>query len=260
MKLAICGAGGRMGRAVARLAAGAGATLVGAADAPGAATIGRDVGELCGSGTVGVAVSGDIGAALLGADVVVDFSSPKALPALLAAAVRSRVAVVSGTTGLDAAAERALDEAARSVPVLWSPNMSVGVHVLAQLVAQAVRMLGADFDVEIVETHHRAKVDAPSGTAKRLLDAVREARSDLTVVHGREGIVGARPDREVAVVALRGGDVIGDHSVHLLGAGERIELTHRATNRELFAQGALRAARAIAGRAPGRYTMSDVVG
>lgn len=260
MKIAICGAGGRMGRAVARLAAGAGATVVGAADAPDAPTIGRDLGELCGVGTLGVAVSGDVGAALLGAEAVVDFSSPKALPALLAAAVRNKVAVVSGTTGLEGAAERALDEAARSVPVLWSPNMSIGVHVLAQLVARAVQMLGADFDIEIVETHHRAKVDAPSGTAKRLLDAVREARADVTVVHGREGIVGARPDREVAVVALRGGDVVGDHTVHLLGAGERIELTHRATNRELFAQGALRAARAIVGKPPGRYTMSDVVG
>jgi 4-hydroxy-tetrahydrodipicolinate reductase len=141
---------------------------------------------------------------------------------------------------------------------LWSPNMSVGIHVLAELVKAAARALEG-FDVEIVETHHKLKVDAPSGTAKRLLEAVREVR-EARMVSGREGKPGARFADEVGVLAVRGGDIIGDHTVHLFGPGEHIELTHRATNRDLFARGALRAAKAIAGKKPGRYVMSDVVG
>jgi 4-hydroxy-tetrahydrodipicolinate reductase len=132
--------------------------------------------------------------------------------------------------------------------------------VLAELAAQAARQLGPDFDVEIVETHHRAKVDAPSGTAVRLADAVREARVGLTAVSGREGNVGPRREGEIGIFAVRGGDVIGDHTIHLLGHGERIELTHRATSRELFARGALRAAQHLQGKPPGRYSMADVIG
>src|SRR6185312_14259983 len=170
-----------------------------------------------------------------------------------------RVAVVSGTTRLDADAERLLDQAARVVPVLWAPNTSVGVQVLAELVAEAAAKLGLSFDVEIVEAHHRAKVDAPSGTADRLRRAVVEAREDLVPVHGREGLVGPRKRTEIGVLALRGGDVIGDHTVHFLGQGERLELTHRATNRDLFARGALRAARFLHGKPAGRYTMADIL-
>jgi len=173
--------------------------------------------------------------------------------------MRARIAVVSGTTRLDATCERLLEETARVVPVLWAPNTSVGVQVLAELAAEAVRRLGPSFDVEIVETHHRGKIDAPSGTATRLADAVRAARADLLDVHGREGNVGPREADELGVFAVRGGDVIGDHTVHLLGPGERIELTHRATSRDLFARGALQAARFLKGKPPGRYTMSDVV-
>jgi 4-hydroxy-tetrahydrodipicolinate reductase len=135
----------------------------------------------------------------------------------------------------------------------------VGVHILAEIAAYAARLLGPGFDVEIVETHHRAKVDAPSGTATRLAAAVREVRSDLEPVYGREGNVGPRRNEEIGVFAVRGGDVIGDHTVHMLGQGERIELTHRATSRDLFARGALRAARALCGKPPGRYTMADVL-
>jgi 4-hydroxy-tetrahydrodipicolinate reductase len=148
---------------------------------------------------------------------------------------------------------------AEVVPVLWAPNTSLGVQVLAELVAEAVRRLGPGFDVEIVETHHKAKVDSPSGTATRLVEAVREGRRATRPVFGREGNVGPRAEEEVGVFAVRGGDVIGDHTVHVLGLGERLELTHRATSRDLFARGALRAARFVCGKPPGRYTMAHVL-
>jgi 4-hydroxy-tetrahydrodipicolinate reductase len=250
-----------MGLTVVRLSRAApDIAIVGAACASDEPGEGRDVGELAGVGTLGVVVSADVGSMLLGADVVIDFSAPSAVPGLLAAAARQKVAVVSGTTGFDSAAEHALAKAAESVPVLWAPNMSLGVQVLAEIVEQALRRLGMGYDVEIVEIHHRKKVDAPSGTAKRLYRAVRGVRVSARELDGRSGQVGARSDDEVAVLALRGGDVIGDHTVHLLGPGERLELTHRATSRELFAHGALRAAQFLHGKPPGRYTIADVLG
>jgi 4-hydroxy-tetrahydrodipicolinate reductase len=226
---------------------------------PHSANEGRDAGEVAGIGVLGVALSPDTASGLLGADVVIDFSTAAAVPNLLHAAMRARIPVVSGTTRLDATCERLLHDAARLIPVLWSPNTSIGVHVLAAIAAHAARHLGPGFDVEIVETHHRAKVDAPSGTATRLADAIREARADLDPVFGREGNVGPRAPSEIGVFAVRGGDVIGDHTVHLLGPGERIELTHRATSRDLFARGAIRAARFLAGKPAGRYSMADVL-
>jgi 4-hydroxy-tetrahydrodipicolinate reductase len=146
------------------------------------------------------------------------------------------------------------------VPVLWAPNFSLGIQVLAELVRLALQRLGPGFDVEIVETHHRGKVDAPSGTAERLASEVRAVRGQMKRTHGREGMVGARASDELAVLSIRGGDVVGDHSVHLFGQGERIELTHRATSRVLFARGALVGARWILGKPPGRHGVSDVVG
>ncbi len=259
LRIAVHGASGRMGMAVTRLAAADGIAIVGAIVSPHSKAIGRDVGEIAGAGHVGTAVSSDCASGLLGADVVVDFSRAAALPALLQLALRAKVAVVSGTTRLDATCERLLDEAARVVPVLWAPNTSVGVHVLAEIAALAAKKLGPGFDVEIVETHHRAKVDAPSGTAVRLASALEEVLGNLREVHGREGDVGPRREREIGIFAVRGGDVIGDHTVHLLGPGERLELTHRATSRDLFARGALRAARFLVGKPPGRYSMADVL-
>jgi 4-hydroxy-tetrahydrodipicolinate reductase len=177
------------------------------------------------------------------------------------ACAREKVALVCGTTGLDRDAEHALDEAAKQVAVLYAPNMSFGVHVLAELVTLAVKKLGLEFDVEIVEAHHKAKIDAPSGTAKRLTEAARAGRESLIrETRGRDGNVGARKKDEIGVHAIRGGDVVGDHTVMLLGQGERLELTHRATSRDLFARGALRAARFVVGKPAGRYTIADVVG
>ena len=261
MKLALHGATGRMGLAITQLAhAAEDIEIVGAICSAVDPHQGRDIGELAGLGTLGVVATADLGSGLLGADVVIDFSTASAVPGLMAVAARQGVAVASGTTNLDNAGKLALDKAAERVPVLWAPNTSLGVQVLAEVVEQALKRLGAGYDVEIVEVHHRRKVDAPSGTAKRLAAAVRAGRGDTREIYGREGDVGARTDDEMAVFAVRGGDVIGDHTVHLLGMGERLELTHRATSRTLFAHGALRAAQYVYGRAPKLYTISDVLG
>jgi 4-hydroxy-tetrahydrodipicolinate reductase len=259
MRVAISGATGRMGQSITRIAMQEGVTIVGAIASSRSQYLGKDVGDVAGAGHAGVAIGDDVGAGLLGADVVIDFSRPEGLSRVLGAARRAGIAVVSGTTRLDAAVDKQLSDAAVAIPVLWAPNTSLGVQVLAELVAEAVRRLGPGFDIEVVETHHKGKVDSPSGTAVRLADAARDARRGLRAVHGREGNVGPRAEDEIGIFAVRGGDVIGDHSVHLLGLGERIELTHRATNRDLFARGALRAARFLVGKPAGRYSMADVL-
>jgi 4-hydroxy-tetrahydrodipicolinate reductase len=237
MRIAVIGARGRMGRTIALLAEEQKIEVVAAIDAS------ERLSALASSG----------------AEVAIDFSSPGATTELARVAADAKIAIVSGTTGLDDDAHAALDRAAKVVPVAWEPNMSVGVHVLGALVAQAIAMLGPEFDVEIVETHHRHKVDAPSGTALRIAEIARSARGGARLVHGREGRPGARGPQEIGVHAVRGGDVVGEHSVSLLGAGERIELVHRASSRELFASGALRVARWIVGKPAGRYGMEDVL-
>jgi 4-hydroxy-tetrahydrodipicolinate reductase len=248
-----------MGRVVVRLAHAAGMKVV---CAIGVGDEGRDAGELAGIGAIGTKlVAGASGLSSLetsGAQALIDFSAPAALVEAAAVCARAGIALVSGTTGLDAAAKGALDVASGKCAVLWEPNMSVGVHVLASLVAKAMEALGPSFDVEVVETHHRAKVDAPSGTAIRLGDVVTTARK-AHYVHGREGRPGPRKSDEVGMHAVRGGDVIGDHTVFFFGDGERIELTHRASSRDLFAHGAVRAAGWIASKPPGRYGLADMI-
>ena len=258
MRLALVGASGRMGRAIARLAHGEGIEIV---CAVGVTDVGRDVGELAGVGPIGTSVVDGLAALEhAAADVVIDFSAPAVALALAPVAAAAKSAIVSGTTGLTAPGRDALARAAERVPVLWEPNMSLGVHVLSRLVSQAVGAL-ADWDIEIVETHHRGKVDAPSGTALRLAEAAQRARTARTrLIHGRQGQPGARAADEIGMHALRGGDVIGDHTAHLFGGGERIELTHRATSRDVFAHGALRAARWIAGKPARTYSLDDVLG
>jgi 4-hydroxy-tetrahydrodipicolinate reductase len=249
-----------MGLAVIRAARAEGIDIVGGACSSNDAALGRDLGDLSGTGPLGVVATDDAASALLGADVVIDFSTGSAAPGFFAIAARQRVAIVSGTTGLDASGERALDKAAGSVPVLWAPNMSRGVQVLAEAVEQAVRRLGPAFDVEIVELHHRKKIDAPSGTAKRLAEAARAGRPELSERYQRAGDVGARPSNDLGVFGVRGGDVVGDHTVFLLGNGERLELTHRASSRDLFAEGAVFAAKFVSRKPPGRYTLADALG
>jgi 4-hydroxy-tetrahydrodipicolinate reductase len=257
MRLAVIGASGRMGRALVRLAHEGGLDVVCAVDTT---AVGRDAGELSGVGAIGTCVVDGLAALEHArADVVVDFSAPSVTSALASVAANAGTAIVSGTTGLGEEARNALDRAASRVAVLWEPNMSVGVLVLTRLVAQAAAALAA-WDIEVVETHHRAKIDAPSGTALRLVESMQRALGRTTSpVHGRHGKPGPRPEGEIGMHALRGGDIVGDHTVHLMGGGERLELTHRATSRDVFAHGALRAARWIAGRPAGRYALDDVI-
>lgn len=257
VRVAVVGASGRMGRTVVRLVSEMGGEVV---CAVGASDVGRDIGELAGVGALGVTVTDRMEAvADARAAVLVDFSLPSAFRHMAEVAAEANVAIVSGTTGLGDAETGALDAASRRVAALWEPNMSVGVHVLSALVGEAVRLLGEGFDIEIVEAHHGQKVDAPSGTAMRLAEVAMKAREGSTLVHGREGKPGARGAHEIGMHAVRGGDVIGDHTVMLLGQGERIELTHKASSRDLFARGAVRAALWLAGKAPGRYRLADVL-
>lgn len=260
LRLAIVGCCGRMGRAVVRLAAAdAGLRIVAAVCAEGDSNIGRDVGVVAGGEPLGVAVGPRCECAC---DVVVEFTRPAGLTAWATWSAQRGAAFVSGTTGLDAAAEQALRDASRQVPVVWSANMSVGVNVLLELAELAARRLGPGWDIELSETHHRGKLDAPSGTAQALLAAVcaaRGMRPQEAARHGRRGECGPRPAGEIGVHALRMGSVVGEHELHLAAEGEVLTLTHRALSRDIFAAGALRAARWAAGRAAGLYTMRDVL-
>jgi 4-hydroxy-tetrahydrodipicolinate reductase len=264
-RIAVHGASGRMGRSIINiLAEDKAATLVSAIDRPGHATLGQDAGVLAGlPEPLGVALTSVLPAALEHAEVVIDFSSLEATRVLLKACSERRVAAVVGTTGLDTPTRAAVEALSKVAPVVLAPNYSVGVNVLWALAAQAVRLLGPEYDIEIVEMHHKHKVDAPSGTALRLTEVVAQARGldpARAIVAGRRGQAGPRRNEEIGVHAVRGGDVVGDHTLVLAGPGERIELTHRAHTREIFARGAVRAAHWVCGRAPGLYEMADVLG
>jgi 4-hydroxy-tetrahydrodipicolinate reductase len=228
--------------------------LRGASTAPGSGLEGRDAGEAAGLGALGVPLSVRPETAVAGAAVAVDFTLAEAVPANAAACAANGTALVCGVTGLDEAGHAALRRAAESVPVLWAPNMSVGVAVLERLVRLAASAL-PDFDAGVFEIHHAAKRDAPSGTALALGRALAVARG-LGAADAEPG----RPGAALGYASLRAGDVIGEHSVTLAGSGERLELAHRATDRAIFARGALRAAAWLAGRAPGIYTLEDVLG
>ena len=264
VRLAIVGGGGRMGQALARaaLAGGPAASLAFVTERPGHDAIGKDAGALSGAGPAGVLVTSALpprGAA----DVWIDFTAASATASIAQAAVAAGVGLVVGTTGLDAPARAALDAAARTIPLVFSANYSVGINVMLQLIADASRALGPTYDLEIVETHHRAKRDAPSGTALRLAEALAEATGrplPSAARYARHGDVGPRTAGEIGIQALRGGDVVGDHTVFFLGSGDRLEITHRATTRDTFAVGAVRAALWVAGRPAGLYDMRSVLG
>lgn len=263
VSIAIAGASGRMGRLLLeQVLEATDARLVGALEHPRSPELGTDAGALVGR-PAGVRLTSDVRTALAGADVVIDFSSPAATPVVVRMATELGVACVVGTTGLTDEGRAALDAAALRIPMVAAPNMSLGVQVLGHLVREALRLLGDGFDVEIVEAHHREKRDAPSGTAVRLLEIVTRARglsAEADARHGRVGGAVKRTPTEVGMHAIRGGDIVGDHTVLLAGEGERIEITHRATSRAVFASGALRAARWVVGRPPGWYGMDDVLG
>jgi 4-hydroxy-tetrahydrodipicolinate reductase len=236
--------------------------LAGALDVPGSPVLGRDAAERCGRAS-GVVVGIDVDAGLREADVLIDFTRPEGTLAHLAACARSGVAAVVGTTGLDAAQKAELGERARTIPIVFAPNMSVGVNVLADLVRRAAQALGPAYDIEIVEMHHRHKVDAPSGTALWLGEAAAAGAGvdlEASAVYARAGHTGERKPGAIGFATLRGGDVVGEHTVVFAGPGERVELSHRAMSRQNFAMGALRAARFVRGANPGVYGMRDVLG
>jgi len=264
MRLVVAGAAGRMGRMLIKtIAETSGVTLAAAFARPGAAALGEDAGALAGVGPIGVVVGDDPAAAMADADGVVDFTTPAASVETAALAAQARVALVVGTTGLSEADLASLAAAARHAPIVRSGNMSLGVNLLARLVRDAARALGQEYDVEIVEMHHRMKVDAPSGTALMLGEAAATGRGVTLAGHSeraRDGIAGPRKPGAIGFASLRGGAVIGDHTVIFAGDGERLELTHRAENRVLFARGALKAALWARGRKPGLYSMADVLG
>jgi 4-hydroxy-tetrahydrodipicolinate reductase len=262
--IAVHGAAGRMGKSVIEVLLDDGAArLVAAVERSGHAGLGKDVGLLAGREPVGLALGDDLGRAVAMAEVVIDFSSPAATRMLLEQCTRAKVPAVVGTTGMDAACRTALEALGEVAPVVAAANFSVGVNALWALAERAVELVGEDFDLEVVEMHHQHKVDSPSGTALRLIEGVARARGLDPVrasVSGRSGQVGARRKSEIGVHALRGGDVVGDHTLILAGPGERLELTHRAHDRQIFARGAVRAAHWVAGKPAGVYDMADVLG
>ncbi len=263
IKVAVLGAAGRMGQAIlACLAEASDLTLSGAVTEVGDAALGADAGEHAGLAAMGVPLTDDRAQALHGAQVAIDFTLPAALEANVAACSAAGSALVIGTTGLSAGQQKSLAQASYEIPVVYGRNMSVGMNVFSHFVGEAARALGEEYDVEIVEAHHRHKVDAPSGTALALGEAVASARKrklDELAVRTRDGQIGPRVPGTIGFSVIRGGNIVGDHSVRFIASDEQIEFTHRAADRRAFALGALRAGRWLAGRAPGFYTMADVL-
>lgn len=263
-KIAVAGIAGKMGTIIARLVIESpDLELAGATEVAGNGAIGKTPQDALGLKCASFKIESDVAKAVKGADVFIDFTSPEASSLAAEICSASGVACVIGTTGLSPAQTERLTNAAKNIPIVYAPNMSLGVNLLKKLVEQAAAALGEDYDIEIVEAHHNMKADAPSGTALLLAKAAAAARGlnyDSAAVYGREGKTGARPKNQIGVMTLRGGDIVGEHTVLFAGPGERIELIHRAHTRETFARGALRAARWVAGKPPKLYSMADVLG
>jgi 4-hydroxy-tetrahydrodipicolinate reductase len=259
-RVAITGAAGRMGQRLVALAKQAGGfDVVNAIERAGHEAIGRDAGEVAGIGKIGLVLSADLSAT---PGVLIDFTTPASMREWLKTCRQRGVAMVIGTTGLQPGDHALIDEAAKDVAVLQAPNMSLGVNLLFKIVGEVAKVLGDDYDIEIVEGHHRFKKDAPSGTAMGLADAILNATAKTrdALSYDRHGDEALRKRGEIGMHALRIGDEVGRHTAHFAALGERLELTHVATNRDTFVHGALRAARWIVGRKPARYTMKDVLG
>lgn len=264
MKIAVMGVAGRMGQELVRAVNGAdGCTLAGAVERPDSPVIGADAGTLAGIGPLGITVSADPLEVIAKADGILDFTAPKATVEFVGLSANARIVHVIGTTGLSETDEAAIAAAARHAPIIKAGNMSLGVNLLVAITRRVAEALDADFDIEVVEMHHRDKVDAPSGTALMLAAAAAQGRGiDLAQhsVRGRDGITGPRRRGDIGFASVRGGSVVGEHKVILAGPGERIELAHLAGDRTIFARGAVKAALWGHGKAPGLYAMSDVLG
>jgi len=263
LRVAIAGASGRMGRMlIEAVSAADDLVLAGALDVGSSPALGQDAAAFLGK-TSGIAIGSDLEAGLANAQVLIDFTRPEGTLAHLAACRRRGVKAVIGTTGFSDAQKEQIAEHARHIAIMMAPNMSVGVNVVLKLLDTAARALSQGYDIEVIEAHHRHKVDAPSGTALAMADVVAQALGrDLKdcAVYGREGITGERDPSTIGFATIRGGDIVGDHTVLFAGTGERIEITHKASSRATFAQGAVRAARFLAGRPSGLYGMNDVLG
>lgn len=262
MRIAIAGAGGRMGRMlIETVLAADDAELVGALEVAGSPAIGRDAGEALGRAT-GVLTTSDPAVALARADLLIDFTRPEGTFSVLPHAEQAGVRMVIGTTGIDEAGRARLAQAARRIPIVAAPNMSVGVNATFKLLEVAARILSQGYDIEIIEAHHRHKVDAPSGTALKMGEVVAQALGrDLAevAVYAREGVTGERDPSTIGFATIRGGDIVGDHTVLFAGLGERIEITHRSSSRQGYASGSLRACRFLMTKPPGLYDMQDVL-
>ena len=262
--LVVCGVGGRMGGAVVRAAKQThDVKLTGAIDKPGSARLGKDAGEIAAAGYLGVAVSDKIDPHLKPDTVIIDFTNPEAALVYLRAAAKKKAPIVIATTGFSSKQLAEIKRLSRHTPTLLSANTSLGVNVLIALLGKAAEMLGDDYDVEIIEAHHRFKKDAPSGTALALGRSVATALKrdlDKVGISGRKGIVGERSKKEIALLSVRAGDIVGEHTVIFGGMGERLEFIHRAHSRDTFARGAIRAAQWLAKQKPGLYGMQDVLG
>lgn len=264
-KVVVCGAMGRMGRAILDVLRERpqGLVLGGAVEMPGHPQLGRDAFEAAGTGTAGVVVTSDFSSAIARADVAIDFTHAESSARHAAEAAVAGKPIVIGSTGLTREQTAEIRESAKGIACVLSPNMSVGVNLMFRMAADVARVLGDDFDVEIVETHHRFKKDSPSGTAVKLADVVAGAlgrEMKEAGVYGRHGMVGERPRKEIGVFAVRAGDVVGEHTLVFGGIGERLEITHRAHSRDTFARGAVRAASWVIGKPAGVYDMNAVLG
>ena len=264
MKIVIAGAAGRMGRMLVQtVTATQGAVVSGALERPGSSALGQDAGTLAGVGALGVLLSDDALSVIAKADALIDFTTPASTVELAGLAAQARIVHVIGTTGLSGEDFAKIDAAARHAVIVRSGNMSLGVNLLAGLVKKVAATLGEDYDIEILEMHHRMKVDAPSGTALLLGEAAAAGRAIKLADHSqrvRDGHTGARTSGDIGFATLRGGSVVGDHNVIFAGPGERLELAHKAEDRGIFARGAVRAALWGKGRMPGHYSMQDVLG
>ena len=262
-RIGVLGAGGRMGRTLIQAVQQAGYQLAAAVERPESSLVGTDAGELAGIGSVGVKVSGSLADVLKDCDVIIDFTAPVATAQHLKLCREAGVAMVIGTTGMSDEQKAELDEVATHTPVVYAANYSVGVNVSIKLLELAAKVFGDTVDIEVIEAHHRHKVDAPSGTALMMGEAIADTLGrnlKEVAVYGREGHTGPRDRQTIGFETIRGGDIVGEHTVMFIGEGERVEVTHKATNRMNFASGAVRAAAWVVGREARKYDMKDVLG
>ncbi|WP_447745851.1 4-hydroxy-tetrahydrodipicolinate reductase [Pseudomonas nicosulfuronedens] len=264
-RIAVMGAAGRMGKTLIEAVqqTGGSAGLTAAVDRPDSTLVGADAGELAGLGRIGVPLSGDLAKVVDEFDVLIDFTHPTVTLKNLEVCRKAGKAMVIGTTGFSVAEKELLSQAAKDIPIVFAANYSVGVNLCLKLLDTAARVLGDDVDIEILEAHHRHKVDAPSGTALRMGEVVANALGrdlEKVAVYGREGQTGARPREAIGFATVRAGDVVGDHTVLFAADGERVEITHKASSRMTFARGAVRAAQWLEGQGNGLYDMQDVLG